>query len=328
MQQRKGARVRSTLSWSVLVALPLLAVGCGPEGTSSFAANQAHRSEPPQASGFRTVAAADGVPYAEEQAVKSLATWTPLELTGELQRYDPASDSFEFDDLLQAACDANSVWKVAEAFEEVMMEMPVAIRTPDGPVLYSQVWDKGTVGRTTFVGVRLSDKSCGAFDRTSSQIVVAGDADILSLLIAAAAIREVDGEADRRTLTMKNRWEAEFLIPTVLRKDSAPAAEGRADTTMQTAAAAASSDRIDGGSVGPAPFTKEEVRRLSRGKTKAEIRAMFGPPARVGEHSEGQDYWAYDRSLGGRRVYDAEAGVPISKVLLIFAGDAVSVVSF
>jgi len=161
------------------------------------------------------------VAYVGANAKKLVESWRPLAFNGELKPYDPEDWNFAFNRLVDDACRSNAVWSATAAFkDERMGQIPTAVSTPDGPVLYERVWRKySDEDREIYVGVRTSDRACGAFDLASGTLKVSGDGDVVAALVAAFAIRKVDREADQRTLTSQTRYAAieniSALLPAV-----------------------------------------------------------------------------------------------------------------
>jgi len=203
-----------------LVLLGLALAACERHADASAGPSTANASEAPLASTAQkvTLKGDEGAKYLSETARQLIESWRPLPFTGELKPYDPADLlSSAFLELVPEVCRGNKVWDQALAFKQRMGETPTAVDTPQGPVLYERVYEKySEEDRDIYVGVRLSDRACGAFDRRGSKVVVAGDGDVIAATVAAFAIRAVDAEADQRTLTSRVRFDAAEAVTALL----------------------------------------------------------------------------------------------------------------
>jgi hypothetical protein len=268
--------------------------------------------------------------HTEEQSVQDLiskageivAHWAPLSFTGELLPYDPDGPTkpgevvnSAFTQLENSACRDNKVWKRAEAFHQRMGQVPSAVATPDGPVLYESVSEKGEWDRLTFIGVRVRDHACGAFDMGGDEPLVLGDAGVVSVLVAAAAIRSVDAEADRSAL------------PTWARDRAASSVEGVFAAMATHPSPAAETE--------PHVYQASNFRELVAGKSKQQIIDLLGPPIAVHEGVapgvQTYDYSPSETYLGhvGFQVKDDVTGLVHRFVTVEFSATGVAIgVSF
>lgn len=290
-------------------ALALVLTGCGPAvspkgpNQAGLHANESGADRAASSTGNRELSGDEAVLHLTAAASALINDWHPLAFTGELKPYDPDRLSTDAADrLFSEACEESEIWRETRAFDVPMGQALTAIATADGPVVYQQIWEKGTWdGRLIYVGVRLRDRACGAFDRKAGSIKIGGDADVAAVLIAAGAIREMDSEADRRDLTLKQSADARELVPVMLSADG----EGTAQ-----------SDELP-------IYPSAEFRQMIHGKTKQEVLALLGRPLSVwGDRAGGQVYdYSSDATYLGEvpfRVTDEATGLVFGSVQVVF----------
>lgn len=297
------------ICWQACAALALVVGGCGPAalpggpGQGGPQASQPGADGAASSTGFGELSGDEAVTYLKAAASALIDDWRPLAFTGELKPYDPDRLSTDAADrLFSEACEESEIWRETRAFDVPMGQALTAIGTAEGPVVYQQVWEKAAWDdRLIYVGVRLQDRACGAFDRKAGSIKIGGDADVVAVLIAAGAIREMDTEADRRDLTLKQSADARELIPVMLSANG----EG-----------APHPDELP-------IYPSAEFRQMIQGKTKQQVLALLGRPLSIwGDRAGGQVYdYSSDATYLGEvpfRVVDEATGIVFGSVQVVF----------
>jgi hypothetical protein len=211
-----------------------------------------------------------------DAAEAAVQTWRDLPRPAEANGLDESFGWNYFDigrEAFAAACARNEIWAQVASIGDPLSDPIRSAATASGDFRFLKLWDRGSDLYYRFA-VAEDGRSCAGHlmngnaqqSKTIADTIAAGGA---VLAFAALTYPTTDGDRSHALLKL-SVWEA--------------ASGSNASAERSNPAGPESSSRMP---------TEAEVRTTAIGKTKEQLRSLYGNPDVAGEYSASRTYWTY-----------------------------------